>query len=159
MSIELLSIVCYFVWLFGVGCLYALRIHKRAALTRSVPSCGHCGYCIVGLERPLCPECGSDLRVVGILSPDNYSTKRAYGFLLLGMGWTTVVVFIGYTAWMYTYDHVKFIEQWMAVSILSFCVTLWVIGAYVLRKRYERGIIVEPGRSTPSHVPDATRVQ
>ena len=33
------------------------------------PSCGSCGYCVRGLETFTCPECGSDLREVGILTP------------------------------------------------------------------------------------------
>jgi hypothetical protein len=34
----------------------------------SEPSCGKCGYCVVGLQSFTCPECGSDLREVGIVT-------------------------------------------------------------------------------------------
>jgi hypothetical protein len=30
------------------------------------PSCGRCGYSVTGLTTPECPECGADLRIVGI---------------------------------------------------------------------------------------------
>ncbi len=33
------------------------------------PSCGSCGYAVAGLEAMRCPECGSDLREVGIITP------------------------------------------------------------------------------------------
>jgi len=33
------------------------------------PVCGACGYSVVGLTRMTCPECGSDLRAVGIFTP------------------------------------------------------------------------------------------
>jgi hypothetical protein len=33
------------------------------------PSCGHCGYAVEGLEAMTCPECGRDLRTVGIETP------------------------------------------------------------------------------------------
>src|SRR5205823_12220816 len=33
------------------------------------PVCGQCGYCVRGLAGMICPECGSDLREVGILTP------------------------------------------------------------------------------------------
>ena len=36
-------------------------------------SCGRCGYSVTGLAAMTCPECGSDLREVGIKT--NASTK------------------------------------------------------------------------------------
>ena len=33
------------------------------------PSCGNCGYPTRGISELKCPECGADLRVVGILQP------------------------------------------------------------------------------------------
>lgn len=35
----------------------------------TAPSCGSCGYAVEGLETLRCPECGSDLRTVGIITP------------------------------------------------------------------------------------------
>jgi hypothetical protein len=40
---------------------------RRGRVTE--PSCGACGYCVRGLESLVCPECGGDLREVGILTP------------------------------------------------------------------------------------------
>jgi hypothetical protein len=33
------------------------------------PVCGRCGYAVRGLPTFTCPECGADLREVGILTP------------------------------------------------------------------------------------------
>jgi hypothetical protein len=35
----------------------------------SIPSCRACGYAVKGLPSFICPECGSDLREVGIDTP------------------------------------------------------------------------------------------
>jgi hypothetical protein len=37
---------------------------------RSEPVCAHCGYCVRGISQLTCPECGRDLREVGILAPN-----------------------------------------------------------------------------------------
>ena len=39
------------------------------AVLASEPTCGNCGYCVRGIAGLICPECGSDLREVGIISP------------------------------------------------------------------------------------------
>ena len=40
---------------------------RRGGLRR--PSCGSCGYAVAGLDGLICPECGADLRDVGIKTP------------------------------------------------------------------------------------------
>lgn len=56
--------------------------------------CGKCGYIVKGLATLTCPECGSDLRDVGIVSPDR-STRwsgiiRYLRSSLLILGWTAL---------------------------------------------------------------------
>jgi hypothetical protein len=46
------------------------------ASTSADPACGKCGYCVRGLQASVCPECGSDLRKVGI------RTGRSSRFIL-----------------------------------------------------------------------------
>lgn len=53
---------------------------KRAA--GGPMSCGACGYQVQGLQSMSCPECGADLREVGIVPLDT------------GRGWSTPVVLI-----------------------------------------------------------------
>src|SRR5580693_8618461 len=52
----------------GVIAMRSLTSHRPA--TNIEPSCGHCGYCVRGITSLTCPECGSDLREVGILAPN-----------------------------------------------------------------------------------------
>jgi class 3 adenylate cyclase len=40
---------------------------RRHASEADLPTCGHCGYAVTGLTTFICPECGRDLRVVGIV--------------------------------------------------------------------------------------------
>ena len=47
-----------------VGAMIVLRSRRRHRDLS--PSCGECGYCARGLPTTRCPECGSDLRDVGV---------------------------------------------------------------------------------------------
>ena len=49
------------------------------------PSCGRCGYSVRGLASFNCPECGSDLREVGIVTP---AMGRGAGPLVWAALWT-----------------------------------------------------------------------
>lgn len=65
MFIVLLAVVLLVVVLVVI--LTAVVGGRRKRIT--VPSCGSCGYAVEGLETLRCPECGSDLRAVGIVTP------------------------------------------------------------------------------------------
>src|SRR5262245_27162203 len=55
---------------FAVAFFFRRAFSPAARAARvTEPSCGSCGYCVRGLEGMICPECGSDLREVGILTP------------------------------------------------------------------------------------------
>lgn len=60
-----------------------------AAMRRNTPahpSCGRCGYAVAGLTTLRCPECGSDLREVGIRTPAAArATPRAAWAILFTM--------------------------------------------------------------------------
>jgi hypothetical protein len=45
-------------------------------------ACGRCGYAVEGLTQFMCPECGSDLRQVGI-TPSRPKSGRATALALL----------------------------------------------------------------------------
>ena len=67
---------------FGTGALLVLlawlggrrrRLSpKQLAAGRHPAACGSCGYDLTGLPGNTCPECGSDLELVGRLSPQFY---------------------------------------------------------------------------------------
>lgn len=55
--------------------LLALLIHHFASASdmppsqrKRMPSCGNCGYPAKGISTLNCPECGADLREVGIVT-------------------------------------------------------------------------------------------
>lgn len=63
--------ICGFLPLLIGGALlfrmvFSMRLYARVPFT---PSCGACAYDLSGLLTLRCPECGSDLRVVGIVTP------------------------------------------------------------------------------------------
>lgn len=68
-----------------VGVMIGRRIHGRRV---SVPSCGKCGYQVEGLQALRCPECGSDLRIVGINAP---SAPRRFGPVASAIIWTILL--------------------------------------------------------------------
>jgi hypothetical protein len=65
MTIGLLLLLPFV--LLALGFWISLSRQNRLRVTE--PSCGKCYYCVRGLEGDICPECGSDLRAVGILQP------------------------------------------------------------------------------------------
>ena len=50
----------------GVVVKTFLRQHPRPWHHFDHPRCGGCGYIVVGLPTHICPECGGDLRDVGV---------------------------------------------------------------------------------------------
>jgi hypothetical protein len=81
------------VLLLGIGLVMLIRSTRRGRTQLTGPVCGSCGYRVVGLANMTCPECGSDLRRVGILTASTPSnTARAvFGSIVF----TLVVCFVG----------------------------------------------------------------
>ncbi|HEY2588079.1 MAG TPA: hypothetical protein VGI81_20215 [Tepidisphaeraceae bacterium] len=63
---------------------------------RGGPVCGGCGYSVVGLSRMTCPECGGDLRTVGILTP--LAPRSGIGVLGACIGFSVLLAFIAIVA-------------------------------------------------------------
>jgi len=86
MSSSVLTLVIALILLAGVG-LLAATWRRRKGGRRQVPqpSCGNCGYPVRGLESFTCPECGSDLREVGIATP---AMRRGPGPVTWAVLWT-----------------------------------------------------------------------
>ena len=65
------------------------------------PVCGRCGYCVTGLTTFICPECGSDLREVGIVGgchAGGASSPAQWPLALRLTGWTLAVGCIAFVA-------------------------------------------------------------
>lgn len=69
-----------------------LRAH-RVSPTDHEPSCGRCGYIVRGIPTLTCPECGSDLREVGI-TMGKTSHSPWIPFLLGALVWSIILPFV-----------------------------------------------------------------
>lgn len=71
------------------------RLRPRELEAPAGPAaCGTCGYDVRGLPGDICPECGSDLRVVGRMTP-SFRRWQKVPPLARGVFWTTLLVFVG----------------------------------------------------------------
>lgn len=64
------------------------------------PRCGRCGYCVWGAPSFVCPECGSDLREVGIVA------RRRVGGMVWGALWTVLLPIPALFLWALFYNTV-----------------------------------------------------
>ncbi len=55
------------------------------------PACGNCGYAVRGLPTFTCPECGEDLREVGIVTPGHAGMSPTMRGAILVLLWTLVL--------------------------------------------------------------------
>ncbi|MCG8507982.1 MAG: hypothetical protein MI741_02030 [Rhodospirillales bacterium] len=69
LDISVLLFVMLIAALYGLAAGIALWITGREPKNTGAMSCGRCNYPVRGLETFNCPECGEDLRVVGINRP------------------------------------------------------------------------------------------
>jgi hypothetical protein len=86
----------------GALCIAALAgvtlgvVHRKWAAWPPVvigrePRCGQCGYIVRGIATFVCPECGSDLREVGI--DTGHGRRPPWGAaLVLSIFWTAILV-------------------------------------------------------------------
>lgn len=78
----------------------ALAVWRGVTLPRGsggAPACGSCGYAVADLTSFTCPECGGDLREVGIKTPAQEARRR--GSLTGALaGWTFLCVLLAYFA-------------------------------------------------------------
>lgn len=81
------------IWLLAIGGLAAvfvsgfLVLRRRGAVTQ--PACGKCGYPVEGMSTFNCPECGSDVRQVGIVTPG--TARSVPVFPALALAWMLVL--------------------------------------------------------------------
>ncbi len=56
-----------------------------------LPACARCAYIVFGLPTSICPECGTDLYVVG--------TRRPTFWVRLSPRWRMIILLLGWSAW------------------------------------------------------------
>jgi hypothetical protein len=87
-----MSVVALILTLLAAGGVGLMFWARRGRLRLTGPVCGGCGYNVLGLGNMTCPECGGDLRHVGILTPDTPGRPRgALGGIIT---FTLIVLFI-----------------------------------------------------------------
>ena len=79
-----------------------IRRHQRLP----GPACGRCGYLVKGLPGWLCPECGSDLREVGIRVPGMYGPVPVAWKLVV---WTLVILLLSVSSVTVVPQHILFV--------------------------------------------------
>ena len=81
MSLVVFFIVFAVLAGFGLGVAVsfaAFQIWRRARQRKiREPVCARCGYVVRGIAELRCPECGSDLREVGIIAPGPRKRRRS----------------------------------------------------------------------------------
>ncbi len=77
--------VLWVILILGVLAAAGVLVWKRRQAPRREPSCGKCGYLVKGLPTFTCPECGSDLREVGIVTQE---TRRPMSAGVKAITWT-----------------------------------------------------------------------
>ena len=75
-------------FLIVVAIVWWRRTGRRQAAV--MPLCGKCGYCVRGVPTFTCPECGADLREVGIVGPHG---RRRWSTWLPVLVWTVLLPF------------------------------------------------------------------
>ncbi len=92
--IGLLIILVLLVLIAAGVTLIILGLTGRKARGGDGAVCGKCGYSVKGLTALSCPECGSDLREVGIERPGGAAGRNVAlvcGIVLLGLVFMCVV--------------------------------------------------------------------
>ncbi len=97
--------------LLAAGLAVFFLRRRRRDLPGAEPVCGKCGYCVKGLTTFVCPECGSDLREVGIIRSQlnaGVKTQRpwwpAFGWILgwsVAIGCVAVVLTVAVANWVW----------------------------------------------------------
>jgi hypothetical protein len=89
-----LDVVPCSVLALGVGLsvmLVAIIILRDRGKSIDNPACGKCGYPAQGLPTFICPECGSDLRETGIVTPGGSGLSPTIRGAILVLFWTLVL--------------------------------------------------------------------
>ncbi|MGQ9649576.1 MAG: hypothetical protein ACUVXJ_05670 [Phycisphaerae bacterium] len=89
--IEILPCVALLLVVGVPTVLLVILIMRRRGRHVGEPACGKCGYAVRGLPTFTCPECGSDLREVGIVTEGQSSMSPAMRGWLLVLVWTLIL--------------------------------------------------------------------
>lgn len=98
--------------LLGLGVLAASVVVIWRAVTlprgsRRAPACERCRYEVAELTTFTCPECGGDLRQVGIITPA-MEVRRRGSLALAVLGWTILCGSLAYMVFIFSFFFIGF---------------------------------------------------
>ena len=82
----LIMLLVVLICVIGLVALWAAALRRPSG--GGLPACGRCGYPVKGLTALNCPECGGDLREVGITTPRSRQKVTPLVFVML---WTLLL--------------------------------------------------------------------
>lgn len=87
-----------------------------------LPRCGACGYAVRGVKTLTCPECGSDLREAGIVTPAQQQIIGPIAFVLL---WSVVLLIV---TLMLTSIMRHYGARELGLGAVAVCAVAWIGG-------------------------------
>ena len=103
-----LTITLLFLILLTAVCCLAFSLYSRTPRRHSASVCGKCQYPVAGLTTFTCPECGSDLRTVGILAANHarpmplWLKCTLWSIAVPGSGWVLTMLLMLYAGPMHS---------------------------------------------------------
>jgi len=122
------------------------------------PRCGACGYSVRGLTALCCPECGADLRGVGIVRRDPaglWWTLISWS-IFIGAFWALAVGAVIGNFHLMTGQQMPRDYAWVPTSVCAAYFVAWLIGVMVILRFQRRPLAWNPqhgsggGGSVPS---------
>ena len=96
MSFLLLLMIVILLCGIVAGWVRAINPRRRRPALATNATCGMCGYSVYGLDKLTCPECGSNLRRVGIVGAAG-AAREPIAFLAAAFFFSLVMLFVGWT--------------------------------------------------------------
>ncbi len=149
MAISFLALLVLFLVPCCIGALFLLWRRAMQVPRDGLSRCGHCGYAVEGLNHMQCPECGSDFRKVGIVSP--YQQKVMHP-MVFGMLWALllfplVVIVAAIITALLGVDR----GEWLIIAVLIWGVLVaWGVSLFLNRRRAFFKTLAEEDRSRPA---------
>jgi hypothetical protein len=151
-------------WVVGAAalCMSATAVmlylrRQRKAAADSEARCGACGYRVFGLPSSICPECGSDLNVVGLRRPPRWNLlSRSARARILRAVWTVGIVWLAALAWPLFRNHlqpgIKTITDSMSVDSVTGPYALEICRRWEFRASSWLSTFVPPAGESPNCV-------
>jgi hypothetical protein len=127
----------------AIGFIVARSVRRPAAADAEHPTCGRCDYIVRGIEGFICPECGGDLREVGIIPPGG---RKPMGRAMRVFRWSAVAAPTGIFLGLILTPLVPQDTPWSDVVPFAIAAAIWLLGLPLLLRRRRDAARVESPR-------------